>query len=200
MKRALTRSLALTGVLVGTVVVGIALAAGSMAVFGMRAPNTPGVMAPVWSEARWPFPIDQWGTGKAFVCEAADCGAKVEVYVRPKIGFCNCSTGVSDDKELERVADTDLLRPDVQPLGPGRPVKIGWMEGLSRTYRVSDQRAEHLLSVAFNDECDVVVAVAALGHGDPALVEPAVMDFLKSKPMVLWAKKELGLEFVAREW
>jgi hypothetical protein len=197
MKRAFTRPL----VLIGMAVIGTALVAGSMAVFGMRAPTTPGVIEPVWSEAKWPFLMDQWGVGRAFACESSDCGAKVEVYVRPKIGFCNCSTGVSDDKELERVADTDLLRPDVEPLGPGRPVKVGWMEGLSRTYRVSDQRgSEHLLSVAFNDECDVVVAVASLGPGDPALVEPAVMDFLKSKPMVLWAKKELGLEFVAREW
>jgi hypothetical protein len=196
MKWAFTRSLAY----VGLALVGLGLGAGSMAVFGMRAPATPSASEPVWSEAKWPFLIDQWGIGRAFVCEPADCGAKVEVYVRPKIGFCNCSTGVSDDQELERVADTDLLRPQVQPLGPGRPVKVGWMEGRGRVYRVSDQRAGNLLSVAFNDECDVVVAVASLGDGDPALVAPAVMDFLSSRPMVLWAKKELGLEFVAREW
>jgi hypothetical protein len=46
----------------------------------------------------------------------------------------------------------------------------------------------------------VVVAVATLGSGDPVAAEPAVLDFLKSRPMVLWAKRELGLEFVAREW
>jgi len=57
-----------------------------------------------------------------------------------------------------------------------------------------------LLSVAYNDECDVVVALATFGNGDPAVIEPAVVDFLKSNPMVLWAKKELGLEFVRREW
>jgi hypothetical protein len=42
--------------------------------------------------------------------------------------------------------------------------------------------------------------MATLGNGDPAVIAPAVMAFLNSKPMVLWAKKELGLEFVAREW
>jgi hypothetical protein len=68
----------------------------------------------------------------------ADCGVKVDVFIRPKIGFCNCSTGVSDDNELERVADTDLVSAKVRPLGPGSPVKIGWMRGLSRLYRVSD--------------------------------------------------------------
>jgi hypothetical protein len=75
------------------------------------------------------------------------------------------------------------------------------MEGLSRPYWSSEAEAgAGLLSVAYNDECDVVVALATFGNGDPAVIEPAVVDFLKSNPMVLWAKKELGLEFVRREW
>jgi hypothetical protein len=32
------------------------------------------------------------------------------------------------------------------------------------------------------------------------VIEPAVIDYLNSTPMVLWAKKELGLEFVRRVW
>ena len=51
---------------------------------------------PAWSEIAWPFPLDQWGKGKAFRCKSADCGTEITVYVRAKIGFCNCSTGVSD--------------------------------------------------------------------------------------------------------
>ena len=75
------------------------------------------------------------------------------------------------------------------------------MNGLARPYWVSDGEAsETLLSVAFNDECDVVVAVAALGEGDRAVIEPAVIAFLSSRQMVLWAKKELGLEYVRRDW
>jgi hypothetical protein len=175
--------------------------AGSAAVFGLRAPVNPSAMEPVWTEVKWPFPLDQWGTGRAFVCMPADCGSKIEVYVRPKIGFCNCSTGVSDDAELGRVADTDLVSADVRPLGSGRPIKVGWMTGLIRAYRTSGAAAgRQLLSAAFNDECDVVVAVAALGNGDAAAAAPAVTDFLNSRSMVLWAKKELGLEFVRREW
>jgi hypothetical protein len=46
----------------------------------------------------------------------------------------------------------------------------------------------------------VVVAVASLGKADPDVVAQAVLSFLGSTPMVLWAKKELGLEFVRREW
>jgi hypothetical protein len=184
--------------------------AGSAAVSGLRAPVTrsetagggiAGASEPVWTEAKWPFLLDQWGTGKAFVCQPADCGVKIEVFIRPKIGFCNCNTGVSDDNELERVADTDLISATVRPAGPSSPVKVGWMYGLSRAYQVSsDKPGERLLSVAFNDDCDVVVALASLGTADPAVVSPAVLAFLKSTPMVLWAKKELGLEFVRREW
>ena len=191
--------------------VGTALAAGSLAVFGMRAfpdPSAsppgvmqPGALRPAWTEVKWPFLLDQWGTGRAFACLPADCGAKIAVYIRPKIGFCNCSTGVSDAAELERVGDTELVSPQTRPLGPGHAIKVGWMEGLSQAYRVSDApAAERMLSIAFNDECDVVVALATLGNGDPTMTEPMVMAFLNSKPMVLWAKKELGLEFVRRDW
>ncbi len=55
---------------------------------------------PKWAEVQWPHPTDEWGKGKAFRCEAADCGVEVNLYIRAKIGFCNCQTGVSDDNEL----------------------------------------------------------------------------------------------------
>jgi len=186
--------------LLAIAIAGTGIVAGSVAVLGLRAPVKSRAIEPVWTEVKWPFLVDQWGIGKAFVCMPADCGSKLDVYIRPKIGFCNCSTGVSDDTELERVGDTDLVSRDVRPLGPGRSVKVGWMDGLVRAYRVSGETAGDLLSVAFNDECDVVVAVAELGDGDPAVAGPAVMAFLESRPMVLWAKKELGLEFVRRDW
>ncbi len=192
MKRALAIAIA---------VAGGGLLLGSAAVFGLRAPAAPALIEPVWTETEWPFPIDQWGTGKAFVCMQADCGVKVDLYIRPKIGYCNCATGVSDDAELERVSDTELLSRKTRARGRSNPVKVGWMNGLSRPYWASDGEAGvGLLSVAFNDDCDVVVALAAYGDGDPAIIEPAVTGFLKSTPMVLWAKKELGLEFVRRDW
>ena len=182
-------------------ILGIGLMAGSTAVFGLRSRSNPSVKEPVWTEVKWPFPIDQWGIGKAFVCIAADCGAKVDLYVRPKIGYCNCTTGVSDDEELERVSDTELVSLKVRARDRSHAIKIGWMEGRGQLYWALDgAMAVGLLSVAFNDECDVVVALATFGNGDPATIEPAVSGFLKSTPMVLWAKKELGLEFVRRDW
>jgi hypothetical protein len=171
---------------------GAGLMAVSVAMFGLHAPP-PSAHTGGWAEAKWPFLLDQWGTGKAFAC--ADCGAKVEVYVRPKIGFCNCTTGVSDDAELERVADTDLVSPNTRPIGPSQSVKIGGMKGLARPYGVSDgETGETLLSVAYNNECDVVVAVATLGDSDPAVVAPKLVAFLSTAPMLHWARKELGLE------
>jgi hypothetical protein len=166
-------------------------------VFGVQAPATSVPMLPVWTEAKWPFPIDQWGSGRAFACAPSDCGVRINVFVRPKIGFCNCATGVDSDAELERVSDNELVISVAKPRGPGRPIKIGWMKGLSRAYAYKDNG---VLSVAYNDECDVVVALATFDGGDPAVIDEAVVSFLGSRPMVLWAKKELGLEFVRRDW
>jgi hypothetical protein len=180
---------------------GAAGIAGIMVAFAgvsaVRTPSEPSRMQPVWTEAKWPFPLDQWGVGKAYVCAAADCGSQISVTVRPKIGYCNCATGVADDGELERVGDNDLVSAAPRARGRGQPIKIGWMSGLSRAYADKDKG---LLSVAYNDECDVVVALAVFGNADASVVEPAVIALLDSRPMVLWAKKELGLEFVRRDW
>ena len=69
---------------------GLALTAGLVAAsagyFALVAPNTAGKAADQTSIAappgRWPFPIDQWGTGRAFACKAADCGTEVKLYLR----------------------------------------------------------------------------------------------------------------------
>ena len=64
----------------------------------------------------------------------SDCGTEVTVYVRAKIGFCNCTTGVSDDEELDRISDYDLLGNKLAALGPGRPIAVAWMKGRSRAF------------------------------------------------------------------
>ena len=36
---------------------------------GLTADHAPnGALHPQWTEVQWPFPIDQWGTGRAFRC------------------------------------------------------------------------------------------------------------------------------------
>src|SRR5260370_10993896 len=77
----------------------------------------------VWTEVGWPFPIDQWGTGRAFACKAADCGGQLKLYLRAKLGTCNCTTGVADDDDLDRMSDFDLVGGEVRPsalAGPSR--------------------------------------------------------------------------------
>ena len=148
-----------------------------------------------WSEVAWPFPLDQWGTGRAFVCPAESCGAKVELYLRPKLGFCNCTTGVSDDAELDRVGDLELLSPAFHGLRDGRPIAVGWMSGRSRPFEVSPRFAapRTALAVAFNDKCDVVVATVVADRHFLASAEAAALGFLNGDLVLRWVEKELGL-------
>ena len=110
--------------------------------------------------------MDEWGKGKAFQCKAADCGTEVNLYIRAKIGFCNCTTGVADDEELERISDFDLIGDKLAALGAGRPIAVAWMKGRSRPYAIwpgPAARRRSALSVAFNDRCDAIVATAVIG-------------------------------------
>jgi hypothetical protein len=147
----------------------------------------------VWTDAAWPFPIDQWGRGWAYQCKAADCGIEVNLYLRPKIGFCNCQTGVADDEELDRVNDVDLVGSEgSSALGAGRAITVHWMKGRSRGYRIGVPPAKSVLSLAFNDRCDVIVATVVAGD-DPVAQEAAVLEFLNGDLVLNWAKVVLGL-------
>jgi len=150
---------------------------------------------PEWSEVPWPFPMDQWGKGKAFVCRASDCGTEVTVFIRAKVGFCNCATGVADDEELDRISDFDLFGTQLTALGAGQPVTVAWMKGRSRAFSlVGPQRlGKSALSIGFNDRCDAIVATAVAGLERPAAIEAAVLDFLNSRTVVSWVQVTLGL-------
>jgi len=150
---------------------------------------------PSWNEVSWPFPMDQWGKGKAFVCKAAECGAEVTVYIRAKIGFCNCTTGVADDAELDRISDFDLFENQLSALSPGKPIAVAWMKGRSRAFAIigNPRSARSALSVGFNDRCDAIIATALVGGDRPEPVEQAVLDFLNSQTVLRWAEVTLGL-------
>ena len=149
-----------------------------------------------WAEVKWPFLMDQWGSGRAYRCNAATCGADLNLYLRPKIGFCNCDTGVSDDAEVDRVADVDLLSGRYGPVSEGRPIRVGWMNGRSRRYAVDDPRGPRrtALAIAFNDKCDVIVATLVAGTDLPEGAERAALAFLNGNQVLGWAKAELGLK------
>ena len=185
-----------TSIVVVALGVGLAgLLAGDAATVGVeRQPAgaaTPAGESSTWAEIKWPFPLDQWGVGRAFECRG--CGAQTKLYLRAKLGFCNCTTGVADDAELDRVGDLELLSDKFKGLSDGRPVKVGWMNGRSRPYQVAIPYAapRNVLAIAFNDKCDVVVATVVADHIPTA--EPAALGFLNGDLVLRWAERELGL-------
>jgi hypothetical protein len=160
---------------------------------GQHAASVP--VRAAWNEVKWPFPLDQWGTGRAFQCRAADCGSEINLYLRAKLGFCNCTTGVSDDTELDRVGDLELLSDKFAGLKDGRPIAVGWMNGRSRPYEVTMPyaAARTALAIAFNDKCDVVVATVVAPRDRLPAAEHVALDFLNGDLVLRWTEQELGL-------
>src|SRR5436305_15317954 len=113
-----------------------------------------------WQEIAWPFPRDGWPAGRAFRCHAALCGEAIELYVRPKIGFCNCDSGVADDDEVDRVADIDLISARFAAEEPGRVVQLADMPGRMRSYslHLPDGSRHAALVLAVSRRCDLLLA------------------------------------------
>jgi hypothetical protein len=136
--------------------------------------------------------MDEWGQGKAFQCRAADCGVETNLYIRAKIGFCNCTTGVSDDEELDRLTDFRLMGDKLAAAGAGRPIDVAWMKGRSRAYLGSDH-GRSALAVAFNDRCDAIVATVVVANNRPLGMENSALAFLNGPTIRRWAEVTLGL-------
>jgi hypothetical protein len=148
--------------------------------------------APSWSQEQWPFSIDQWGTGRAFRCAADRCGRELHLYLRPKIGFCRCATGVSDDDEIERVGDLELIGADYKPLTPGHPVTAGIMTGRARLFAVARplQTALPVLSIALAHKCDAIVATVLAEPETEPIAETQALDFLRSAAIQNWVEAQ----------
>ena len=140
-----------------------------------------------WQEIAWPFPRDGWPAGRAFRCATEFCRDEVEVYVRPKIGFCNCDSGVADDDEVDRVADLDLISERFAPHELGRVVRLADMPGRIRAYdlRMPDGARHAAIGIAVSRRCDLLVAVAQ-GKGNAAAVERAALEFLGARETARW--------------
>src|SRR3954451_9972536 len=114
--------------------------------------------AAAWQEIAWPFPRDGWPAGRAFRCDPALCGEAIELYVRPKIGFCNCDSGVADDDEVDRVADLDLISPRFAAHESGSTVQLAEMSGRVRSYslQMPDGSRGAAIGIAVSRRCDLV--------------------------------------------
>jgi hypothetical protein len=140
-----------------------------------------------WREIAWPFPRDGWPAGRAFRCATELCGDEIEVYVRPKAGFCNCDSGVRDDEEVDRVADLDLMSERFAPRAPGGVIRIAEMPGRLRTYdlKMSDGSRHAAIGIAVSRRCDLLVAVAQ-GRGEAAEVQRVALELLATDAVTKW--------------
>jgi hypothetical protein len=140
-----------------------------------------------WQEIAWPFPRDGWPAGRAFRCISEGCGEGAELYVRAKIGFCNCDTGVADDDEVDRVADLDLISSRFAPRAAGQAVLIAGMSGRERAYELTmaDAARQAAIGFALSRRCDLMVAVVQ-GGADAGRLQRAAHDFLEQHKMHQW--------------
>jgi hypothetical protein len=140
-----------------------------------------------WREIAWPFPRDGWPAGRAFRCAIDACGAEVELYLRPKIGFCNCDGGVADDDEVDRVADLDLVSARFAPLEQGRAIRVADMPGRIRPYdlRLAEDSRHTAVGIAVSRRCDLLVAVAQ-GVSTVPRLQSIALEFLGSREIGRW--------------
>ena len=145
-----------------------------------------------WREIAWPFPRDGWPAGRAFRCATELCGDEIEVYVRPKAGFCNCDSGVRDDEEVDRVADLDLMSERFAPLAPGGVIRIAGMQGRLRSYdlQMADGSRRAAIGIAVSRRCDLLVAVAQ-GKTSAPEVQRIALEFLATDAVTKWMVSSL---------
>ena len=146
-----------------------------------------------WREIAWPFPRDGWPAGRAFRCGSESCGGEIEIYVRPKAGFCNCETGVTDDEEVDRVADLDMISPRFVAREPGGLIKVAGMPGRIRAYDLdmADGARHSAVGIAVSRRCDVLVAVAQ-GEGAASGVQRTALEFLATGEIERWMISAMG--------
>lgn len=146
-----------------------------------------------WQEIAWPFPRDAWPPGRAFRCTQASCGGELEVYLRPKLGFCNCATGVSGDSEVDAVSDVDEIADDFRPVRTGEPVTIDGMAGLTRAYilHMPNGTIRPAAGFAVSHRCDVIVAASQGASAGSAEARRGITALIEKTPVSAWLKSKL---------
>ena len=150
--------------------------------------------APSWQEIAWPFPRDAWPPGRAFRCTSTGCGTGVEVYIRPKLGFCNCATGVAGDAEVDAVTDLDMIAETFTPDRAGEWIEIAGMAGRTRPYtlKLADGTTRAAVGTAISRKCDVVVAASQGREAATPKTQQAISALLASPNVLEWLNTQLG--------
>mgnify|MGYP005818219543 CR=1 FL=1 len=146
-----------------------------------------------WREIAWPFPRDGWPAGRAFRCQSSSCVPDSEIYLRAKLGFCNCDTGVADDDEVDRVADIDLISPRFVTYEAGHAVRVAELIGRVRSYDLGadDGAPASAVGFALSHRCDLMVAVIK-GRAALPLLQDAAQQVLASHEAQRWMMAALG--------
>lgn len=149
-----------------------------------------------WSTEKWPFPIDQWGTGLAFTCPAGECESEVKFYLRVKAGFCRCATGVADDDEIDRVGDVELLGTNYKALALGHPVTAGLWSGRARLFAVERPLRSPIpvVAVALANKCDAISATVIAKDGAELVAEAEALNFLSTTGIQHWVEAQASAE------
>jgi hypothetical protein len=179
---------------VGAVLLASLVAGGATA--GKAVLGSADGMPATWTEVAWPFLYDAWGNGRAWRCPAAACGVDVGIYVRPKVGFCNCTVGVADDDEIDRVGDVSMIDDHYRPLEPGKPAAIGDMPGRARRFVVEPLAGQRQFAIgmAVSKKCDALVATVVAAQPIDGRLERIAMAELNAHPVVQWASSTVGQE------
>jgi hypothetical protein len=169
--------------LIGAGVLGIVASSAIAIAAYVAAPGS----GSAWRSITWPFPRDGWPPGHAYRCPAESCGSEMELYVRPKIGFCNCDSGVADDDEVDRVADLDMVSPRFRALQQGQVVRIAGMPGRMRSYSLdmNDGSTRQAVGIAVSHRCDLMVA-AVQGEASALDLQQRALELLSSRDEVGW--------------
>jgi hypothetical protein len=147
-----------------------------------------------WRDIAWPLAFDPWPAGRAFRCDKASCGADVELYVRPKLGFCNCATGITDDSEIDLISDLAAISPSFAPRADGRAIMLADMKGRARPYLVqSGNKPIDAVAIILSKRCDAIVVTIATTASLPADIERAAMTLLASDRVLPWIEAKVGI-------
>jgi hypothetical protein len=150
--------------------------------------------AVTWKEVQWPFLRDAWPNGRAFECVGAGCGSGLSLYARVKNGFCDCTRGVADDDEIDRVGDVDLVALYFKPLAASLPRDLAGMAGRTRLYEVPGFSTKRVVSLAGGRDCNAFVAMAVGGRDMPANSADLAAAFINTPTFSQWIARKQGGE------
>ncbi len=139
-----------------------------------------------WQEVPWPFPVDAWSAGRAYRCDPSKCESEINIFIRPKIGFCSCDRGVSDDDEIDRVGDLVLIDENYTPATRGISVTFNGMTGRARRFKATSRPLIEIVGIALARKCDSIIATVVSDRKISESGEEAIIELLNSKQIKRW--------------